>query len=222
MAITYVLASMLVGTDTLSLHSIGLIHRSAPQLQRIRTERGPLPIPIDAQTHHKTTTAAREMVDSFQASSFTPERGWLGLGHNPHYQTIIGSGALQANLMGTYPRSFNTTRERLQTPDGDFFDVDYTTNLMQPHDLIEASTAVKGIAIMLHGLGSSSHSPMTTKMATAFLSKGYACALVSFRGCSGEDNATPGAYHLGFYADLDQTVRLLHARYPDTPLYLSG
>jgi predicted alpha/beta-fold hydrolase len=176
----------------------------------------------------------KAIVQSFRASTFVPQRGWLGLGSNCHYQTIVGSEALRTKLVGSYPRGFSTTRERLHTPDGDFFDIDYTTNLPRSEHATSTATRsaidpriasnedIKGIVIMLHGLESNTQGPLTTKMATSFLSKGFACALVSFRSCSGEDNLTPGAYHLGFYKDLDQTARLLHARYPTMSLYLSG
>jgi hypothetical protein len=122
-----------------------------------------------------------------------------------------------------------------------------------------------------------------TNFATAFLSQGFGACLVSFRGCSGEENRcvygvcivcsvlcdvcvcvcvgvctvcfvgvgvcvfdhfirdsipphcpslppyphsiplrTPGAYHLGFTADVNQLVSILHARHPEKKIYLCG
>jgi predicted alpha/beta-fold hydrolase len=59
-------------------------------------------------------------------------------------------------------------------------------------------------------------------MTTAYLSKGFSCCLVSFRGCNGRDNDTPGAYHLGFTKDLDQVCRAIYERRPDLSIYVSG
>lgn len=61
-----------------------------------------------------------------------------------------------------------------------------------------------------------------TRMATAFRSKGFGFALISFRGCSGEDNDSPGSYHFGFTTDIRHLVNEMHERYPDKKLYLSG
>jgi len=60
---------------------------------------------------------------------------------------------------------------RIDTPDGDFFHCDFTT----------ADDTLNAIVVILHGLESNPKSPLVTKMATAFLAKGFSCALVSFR-----------------------------------------
>ena len=52
--------------------------------------------------------------------------------------------------------------------------------------------------------------------------KGFNCCLLTFRGCSGEENLTPGGYHLGFTNDLDQLTKFIHKRYPDKKIFLSG
>ena len=59
-------------------------------------------------------------------------------------------------------------------------------------------------------------------MATAFHNKGFRCCLAAFRGCTGEDNKTPGAYHVGFTKDLDQLARYIKEQFPDKKIYLSG
>lgn len=61
-----------------------------------------------------------------------------------------------------------------------------------------------------------------TRMTQAFLSKGFAACLVSFRGCNGEDNNSPGAYHLGFTRDLHLVIDKMSVRYPDVKLFLGG
>jgi predicted alpha/beta-fold hydrolase len=56
----------------------------------------------------------------------------------------------------------------------------------------------EGIVILVHGLESNVEGPLMTKMAMAYLAQGFACALISFRGCSGEPNLTLGK--LSFYS----------------------
>ena len=43
-----------------------------------------------------------------------------------------------------------------------------------------------------------------------------------FRSCSGEDNLTLKAYHMGFTDDLKFLVEQLRQRYPAAPIFLSG
>lgn len=122
----------------------------------------------------------KRVVSSFPQSKFEPQY----YARNCHWQTIFGTGALCNKLFGQPPRPFITTEERIETYDGDFFDVEYTGNF-------EYSDKV---AILLHGLESSSKGPLVTSFASAFLSKGFGCCLVSFRGCSGEDNRFASYY----------------------------
>lgn len=75
----------------------------------------------------------------------------------------------------------------------------------------------KATVVILHGLESNTKGPLVTKMANGFLSKGFSCCLVSFRGCSEEDNRTPGAYHLGFTKDVDFVCKTLQERYNTDP-----
>lgn len=123
------------------------------------------------------------LVNSFQARKFVADQGIFGLAANCHYQTIIGSGVVTQKLFGPIHRTFKTYTETFLTPDGDFFDVDYTENVDDPS---------RALVVLCHGLESNIHGPLMTRMAYAFLSKGFACALVSFRGCNGEDNLLPG------------------------------
>lgn len=68
----------------------------------------------------------------------------------------------------------------------------------------------QGIVILVHGLESNTEGAFMTKMATAYSERGFASVLVSFRGCSGEENLTPGIYtdtcSLGRYSENDLRV----------------
>ena len=59
-------------------------------------------------------------------------------------------------------------------------------------------------------------------MAKAFAKKGFDVCVVNFRGCSGEDNVHPYAYHLGFTDDIKYVLNRLHEAQPGRRVYLSG
>jgi len=101
-------------------------------------------------------------------------------------------------------------RERLELPDGDFVDLDWTQNERGP------------IVILLHGLEGSSRSHYARGMLNTLPRHGLRAVLMHFRGCSGEPNRLARAYHSGDTGDLDFLVRTLKAREPETPLAVVG
>lgn len=104
-------------------------------------------------------------------------------------------------------RSLHTTpvyrRQRLSTPDGDFIDLDW-----QDHP--DATT----LLVLFHGLEGSSQSHYARAFANHARAKGWAYVVPHFRGCSGELNLAPRAYHSGDHEEIGwmlQRVRQLHA-----------
>ncbi len=160
-----------------------------------------------AISHNKT------IVNSFISRKFHPKRGLFSILSNCHVQTIVGSEAIRSKTLGGFGRTFETVEENIQTPDGDNFDIEISTNI---------DSYCKGIVVVCHGLESNIKGPMVNKMAAAFIQSGFGCCLISFRGCNGRENDRPGAYHLGFTTDLAQVVAMLNDRYRGVPLYLSG
>lgn len=153
----------------------------------------------------------RRIVESFKASRFQPD----GMGivrANCHVQTILGTGALAGKIFGDPKRPFSITSRRIETPDGDFFDIEYCDDINDSEDVV----------IILHGLEGTSRSAAITNTAVACKEKGFSCILFNFRGCSGEENRTPGGYHVGFTQDLTQLIDLLHAEHPQKRIYLTG
>ena len=124
----------------------------------------------------KELTDLCKIVDSFPESKFTPSI----LVRNCHWQTIVGSGALGSKFFGDPVRRFSTIPERFNTADGDFFDVEFTDNFVGAEKLV----------VLLHGLESNIRGPLITSFTQALTSPGrdFGCALVSFRGCNGEEN----------------------------------
>ena len=81
-------------------------------------------------------------------------------------------------------------RERLETPDGDFLDLDC---------LRQGS----GRAVILcHGLEGNARTKYMLGMAQAFARRGWDVVGFNYRGCSGEMNRLPVSYHSGATGDL--------------------
>ena len=116
---------------------------------------------------------------------------WLPGGH---LQTIF------AALAPTPRVAFR--RERWDTPDGDFIDLDWA-----------GDDNTGPLLALFHGLEGSSGSHYSRSLAAQALAAGWRCVVPHFRGCSGELNRLPRAYHSGDSAELDWILRRLDARY---------
>lgn len=101
-------------------------------------------------------------------------------------------------------------RERLELPDGDFIDLDWTKKSSGP------------IVIVLHGLEGSSDSPYARGLLRAIERRGWRGVVMHFRGCSGEPNRLARSYHSGDTGDLDFLVTTLLRREPHAPLATVG
>ena len=71
-------------------------------------------------------------------------------------------------------------RERWDTPDGDFIDLDWA----EP----ETRTGRGPLLALFHGLEGSSNSRYARAIATEALAIGWRCVVPHFRGCSGVSN----------------------------------
>ena len=92
-------------------------------------------------------------------------------------------------------------RERWATPDNDFVDVDWLTD-----DAVD-SPAQRPLLVVFHGLEGSSASHYAEAFADVARARQWACAVPHFRGCSGEINLAPRAYHSGDFAEIDWILR---------------
>jgi predicted alpha/beta-fold hydrolase len=97
-------------------------------------------------------------------------------------------------------------RERLETSDGDFLDLDFAGG--------DARWSSAGpLVVVLHGLeGNSRRRYMRTTFA-ALLRRGVRPVGLNFRGCSGEPNRTARAYHSGETGDLREVLERLRDRW---------
>ena len=131
---------------------------------------------------------------------------WLPGGHA---QTIWP--ALHARRAFGEPTRW--VRERWDTPDADFIDVDRADH---------PAHAQAPQLVLFHGLEGSSASQYAVAFADFARQQGLAFAVPHFRGCSGEINRAPRAYHSGDFAEIDWILRRFAAAEPQRPLIAVG
>lgn len=90
-------------------------------------------------------------------------------------------------------------RERIETPDGDFLDIDWLRR--------EQPRGSRRAVIICHGLEGDTRRSYMRGMARAVLARGWDAVPWNFRGCSGEPNRKIHTYHSGFTQDLETVVR---------------
>ena len=105
-------------------------------------------------------------------------------------------------------------RERWDTHDGDFIDVDFA--------LPEPVANDAPLLVLFHGLEGDSQSHYAVAMMRWFADRGWRGLVVHFRGCSGEANRLPRAYHSGDSEEGDWILRAVRLRWPEAPLYAVG
>ncbi len=123
------------------------------------------------------------------ASSFRPARGLA----SPHLQSIYAS-------LVRPTRTPPLARQRVETPDGDFLDLDR---------LIAEPTAPH--LLVLHGLEGSSRAGYVAATVRAAAARGWGAVALNFRSCSGEPNRQPRFYHSGETGDARFVLERLRA-----------
>lgn len=121
-----------------------------------------------------------------------------------------------AHLQTLWPRLFRRgprlplRRERLELPDGDFVDLDWTPGAGGP------------IVVLFHGLEGSARSPYARGMLAAVHRRGWRGVVMHFRGCSGEPNRLARSYHSGDTGDIAFFLETLRRREPHAPVAAVG
>ncbi len=111
---------------------------------------------------------------------------------NGHLQTIVPS------LWRTVPE-VNYQRERVETEDGDFLDLDWS--------VLPEGPPTDTLGIVSHGLEGDAGRPYVRGMVRALNRAGIDALAWNYRSCSGEMNRLLRSYHLGDTDDLDFVVR---------------
>ena len=121
-----------------------------------------------------------------------------------------------AHLNTIYPALLRTVREvdyqreRLDTPDDDFIDLDFSR------------VGVRRTVLVLHGLEGSAQRPYVRGMIRRFNRAGYDGVGFNFRSCSGEMNRQINSYNMAATDDLDLAVRYLNAQHGYEEIVLVG
>ena len=134
-------------------------------------------------------------------SRYTAPR-WLPGGH---IQTIYAYSLRQT-------MNFSYRRERWQTPDRDFIDLDW----------VEPPSQSSGLVVLFHGLEGSSRSHYAVSLMNDLKRRDRRGVVVHLRGCSGEANRLARAYHSGDSSEIDWILRRFKEREPNIRLYPVG
>lgn len=113
-------------------------------------------------------------------------------------------------------------RERWPTPDGDFVDVEFLDDPKLPESAAtNGQAAERPMLVLFHGLEGSVDSQYVQAFAAVARARGWAFAMPYFRGCSGEINLAPRAYHSGDYIEIGWMLDQLRAAHRG-PLIAAG
>lgn len=107
---------------------------------------------------------------------------------NGHLATVIPSAFRKV-------KGVNYERERIDTSDGDFLDLDWSLR-SESHNLV----------IISHGLEGSSERPYVMGVVKYFNEQNWSALAWNCRSCSGEINRMPRFYHHGATEDLEAVV----------------
>ena len=125
---------------------------------------------------------------------------WLPGGH---LQTLYGAWVGRSRV--------DWKRDRWDTPDGDFIDVD------RPPGPPEGP-----LVALFHGLEGGSSSHYAGALARELERRAWRGVVPHFRGCSGEPNRLPRAYHSGDAGEIGWILRRLRAEARGAPLFAVG
>jgi uncharacterized protein len=103
-------------------------------------------------------------------------------------------------------------RERWETPDSDFIDLDW----------LDSSEDSANLIVLFHGLEGCSSSHYARSLMKQSRRLGWRGVVSHFRGCSGENNRLLRAYHSGDSSEIDWILRRLKENNPRAKIYAVG
>ena len=107
--------------------------------------------------------------------------------------------------------AFAYRRERWDTPDGDFIDLDWLDGFPRESKLV----------VLFHGLEGCSRSHYAVSLMNQLRGEGWCGIVPHFRGCGGEINRLHRSYHAADSAEVDWILRRLRAKHRGS-LYAVG
>ncbi len=135
------------------------------------------------------------------ASSYNPSF----LFKNGHFSTIYSGIWRKID-------DFKQKRERIDLPDGDFLDLDWS----------HSNTPTQKVTILIHGLEGNAQRAYIVGSAKQLNQNGYDVCAINLRTCSGEPNRLFRSYHSGATEDLDAVIQhiLENKRYSE--IFIKG
>ena len=116
-------------------------------------------------------------------------------------------------------------RERVDAPDSDFWDLDW----LDAKPVTQAAPDTEHhapVVVLFHGLEGGSGSHYAQALMAHLASIGWRGVVPHFRGCGGEPNRHPRAYHSGDHDEIGAMLAAIHSRLqastPSAPLYAVG
>ncbi|WP_353399251.1 alpha/beta fold hydrolase [Hydrogenophaga sp. 5NK40-0174] len=141
---------------------------------------------------------------------------WLPGGNLQTIWSAIGA----RRHFGAKPR---WQRQRWDTPDQDFIDVDvFDDGSTTTNNNSSSETDDRPLLVLFHGLEGSSSSQYAVAFADFAQTHGVAMAVPHFRGCSGELNVAPRAYHSGDFAEVDWILTRFRRQHPHRTMVAAG
>lgn len=168
----------------------------------------------------------------------------------PFWLPDANSQTLYSALL-TPTHSIRFVRQRIDTPDGDFIDLDWSAPgiVVSPHKqprnentedalIPEQSMASRWITaqdittlhqadqtpalVLLHGLEGSSKSRYAQSIMQYFRARGWLVVMAHFRGCSGVPNRLARAYYSGDSEEVGFILRTVRAQAPRAKWHVAG
>lgn len=106
--------------------------------------------------------------------------------------------------------SYQYKRQRINTPDGDFLDLDWSRK------------GNKKLVIVLHGLEGNAARPYVQGMIQYFNKNNWDGVGLNLRSCSGEPNKKSYSYNMGSSNDLDTTIKYITKHFDYQEITLIG
>ncbi|CAG4890592.1 hydrolase [Paraburkholderia saeva] len=123
---------------------------------------------------------------------------------NSHVQTIIPA------LFARVP-AVSYLRERWDTPDGDFIELDWLKR--EPSSAAPTAEDEAPLFVLFHGLEGSSASHYARALMAGARDRGWHGVVPHFRSCSGTLNLLPRFYHLADSDEVDWVLRRLRSQH---------
>ena len=143
----------------------------------------------------------------------------MGISHSQHLAFTPAWWLRHRHLQTIFPNltrrrmKVDTHHQRLELPDGDFVDLNWTN---------QHKGRGSPIVIVLHGLGGSIESKYVQSILRETQTNNWRGLLMHFRGASASINRLPRSYHAGDIDDIYYLISKLHLEEPQCAIFVVG